>query len=254
MPMDCSIAPENTASPTPPADCTIAPPPREPSAACAPPPWGPRFAAAAAGPKPARNGQKTARSGSSAAARGHENSGQKRSKPATLRGTPALTAALAAGACRPPRRGPNSPSPRASPWVSGQGSGPLPAQRANGSHGRTVGPLGRWANSMARSAPQGCALGWVNGRAFGPLRASAMPGTKPRPRRRRCFAQWPALLTARCGPSCGRQAAGSRAVRPGLPSSWKNGTICYWAARKRTSSESGGIGRCATLCPDLLVL
>ena len=32
------------------------------------------------------------------ALRGHENSGQKRSKPATLRGTPALTAALAAGA------------------------------------------------------------------------------------------------------------------------------------------------------------
>ena len=64
----------------------------------APPPWGPRFAAAAAGPKPARNGQKTARSGSGAASRGNENSGQKRSKPATLRGTPALVAAPAAGA------------------------------------------------------------------------------------------------------------------------------------------------------------
>ena len=58
MPMDRSIAQESTASQTLPADGTESPPAKELRAACAPPPWGPEFAAAAAGPKPARNGQK----------------------------------------------------------------------------------------------------------------------------------------------------------------------------------------------------
>ena len=65
--MECSIAQENTAPQTLPADGTESPPAAGLRAACAPPPWGPRFAAAAAGPKPARNGQMDAKTGSGVA-------------------------------------------------------------------------------------------------------------------------------------------------------------------------------------------
>ena len=56
--------------------------------------------------------------------------------------------------------------PRATPWGTGSLAIFLPAQRANSSLRRTVGPLGRY-NSLVLSHPQGVALGWENGRPFG---------------------------------------------------------------------------------------
>ena len=56
--------------------------------------------------------------------------------------------------------------PRATPWGTSGLPIFLPAQRANRSLRRTVGPLGR-PNSIVLSRPQGVALGWENGRPFG---------------------------------------------------------------------------------------